>query len=115
MNEFFKNANNNHTIPNNQQLANLSDVAAIGNMGSSDVNANNAYQVHGNHNVENHLLEKFDSLDLDIDSSELLRDLSLANILGMMDSGNNITLNSSGNINMESSSMQANTPHDNRA
>lgn len=54
---------------------------------------------HSNNNlVEGALSERLDSLDLDIDPSDLMNDLNFNNLMVMMDSGSNITFNSSGNI-----------------
>ena len=48
--------------------------------------------------VEGVLTDRLDSLDLDIDPSDLISDINFNNLMVMMDSGNNITFNSSGNI-----------------
>ena len=48
--------------------------------------------------VEGPLTEKLDSLDLDIDPSDLINDINFNNMMVNLDSGNNITFNSSGNI-----------------
>ena len=50
--------------------------------------------------VDGHLTEKLDSLglDLDIDASDLMNDINFNNLMVNLDSGNNITFNSSGNI-----------------
>lgn len=44
------------------------------------------------------LTEKLDSLDLDIDPNDLINDINFNNLMVNLDSGNNITFNSSGNI-----------------
>jgi len=62
---------------------------------------NPAQQQRGSNNnvVEGaQLSERLDSLDLDIDPSDLINDINFNNLMVMMDSGNNITFNSSGNI-----------------
>lgn len=51
--------------------------------------------------AEQQITERMDSLDLDIDASDLISDINLNNMMIMMDSGNNITFNSSGNIKLE--------------
>ena len=64
--------------------------------------------------VEGVLTDRLDSLDLDIDPSDLISDINFNNLMVMMDSGNNITFNSSGNITtepqMSGSSNTLNTP-----
>jgi hypothetical protein len=51
--------------------------------------------------AEQRITERMDSLDLDIDASDLISDINFNNMMVMMDSGNNITFNSSGNIKLE--------------
>jgi len=48
--------------------------------------------------VEGSLSQKLDSLDLEIDQSDLISDMNFNNLMVNLDSGNNITFNSSGNI-----------------
>ena len=48
--------------------------------------------------VDGPLTDKLDSLDLDIDASDLMSDINFNNLMVNLDSGNNITFNSSGNI-----------------
>ena len=48
--------------------------------------------------VDGPLSEKLDSLDLDIDPNDLINDINFNNLMVNLDSGNNITFNSSGNI-----------------
>ncbi|XP_053201827.1 embryonic polarity protein dorsal-like isoform X2 [Panonychus citri] len=62
-----------------------------------------------NNEVEGALTSKLDSLDLDIDSHELLRDIGLQSWLVMMDSGNNVNISNSGTINLHN---DPNTHHD---
>ena len=62
--------------------------------------------------VDGSLSEKLDSLDLDIDPNDLINDINFNNMMVNLDSGNNITFNSSGNI-TEGNNTQAaslNTP-----
>lgn len=61
--------------------------------------------------VEGPLTEKLDSLDLDIDPSDLINDINFNNMMVNLDSGNNITFNSSGNIaEANTQSATLNTP-----
>ena len=60
--------------------------------------------------VENALTERLDSLDLDIDPNDLMSDINFNNLMVMMDSGNNIQFNSSGNI-AEASGVTPGTLH----
>lgn len=59
--------------------------------------------------VERVLTDRLDSLDLDIDPSDLISDINFNNLMVMMDSGNNITFNSSGNITTDPPSAENNT------
>lgn len=58
--------------------------------------------------VEGVLTDRLDSLDLDIDPSDLISDINFNNLMVMMDSGNNITFNSSGNITTDPQPTQGN-------
>jgi len=66
--------------------------------------ANNANNANNNVIVGN-LSEKLDSLDLDIDPNDLMNDINFNNMMVLMDSGNNITFNSSGNINIDNATI----------
>lgn len=63
-------------------------------------------------NVDSSLSEKLDSLDLDIDPNDLINDINFNNMMVNLDSGNNITFNSSGNITEGNNTQTAslNTP-----
>ncbi|RWS29859.1 embryonic polarity protein dorsal-like protein [Leptotrombidium deliense] len=82
------------TLLNPLLMNSISNVNSVLNSASFANNANNNV-------VEGPLTEKMDSLDLDIDPNDLINDFNLNNMMIMMDSGNNITFNSSGNINVE--------------
>jgi hypothetical protein len=61
--------------------------------------------------VDGPLSEKLDSLDLDIDPNDLINDINFNNLMVNLDSGNNITFNSSGNITDNASTYATlNTP-----
>ena len=67
---------------------------------------------HPNNLAAEALTAHLDSLDLDIDPSDLINDINFNNLMVMMDSGNNITFNSSGNITTDPlPSGTLNTPH----
>ena len=126
---------NNFISPSsNNFLPNLSPVAMSNNFVEPVSSLNSSYQAQpssgftqshqhpipsmipsvdnlNNNEVEGTLTSKLDSLDLDIDSHELIRDIGLNNWLVMMDSGNNVNISNSGTINLNN---DPNTLHDNR-
>lgn len=71
---------------------------AMATFGSQPGASSAGSRAFNNSAVEGALSEKLDSLDLDIDPSDLMNDINFNNLMVMMDSGNNITFNSSGNI-----------------
>jgi hypothetical protein len=77
---------------------------------NSNTNTNN-----NNNNITDEVMEKFDSLGLDIDTSELLSDInfnSMSIMSVMLDSGPNINLSLNSRDNLVSSTLQTPQPLD---
>ena len=90
---------------NNAVASGLSPALATGNALSPTLTGAQLSRATGSSpsggETEQQITERMDSLDLDIDANDLISDINFNNMMVMMDSGNNITFNSSGNIKVE--------------
>jgi len=83
---------------------------------TNNINMNTSNQTNNNNNnITDEVMEKFDSLGLDIDTSELLSDInfnSMSIMSVMMDSGQNLNLSLNSRDNLVSSTLQTPQPLD---